>query len=61
YRTQKKPLQTLCRDKFGVNVAMQAPIGALANIGAAKEDTAFCKAFVAGARHAQTPAPAGRR
>ncbi|HSO33697.1 MAG TPA: hypothetical protein VLT33_14285, partial [Labilithrix sp.] len=28
YRTQKKPLQTLCRDKFGVNVAMQAPIGA---------------------------------
>ena len=56
YRTQKKPLQTLCRDKFGVNVAMQAPIGALANISAAKEETPFCKAFVGGARRAQTPA-----
>ena len=55
YRTQKKPLQTLCRDKFGVNVAMQAPIGALANLSAAKEESPFCKAFVAGARHAQTP------
>jgi hypothetical protein len=53
YRTQKKPLQTLCRDKFGVNVAMQAPIGALANLTAAKEETLFCKAFVAGARKAQ--------
>jgi hypothetical protein len=53
YRTQKKPLQTLCRDKFGVNVAMQAPIGALANLSAAKEETPFCKAFVAGARKAQ--------
>ena len=58
YRTQKKSLQTLCRDKFGVNVAMQAPIGALANLAAAKEDSPFCKAFVAGARHAQAPAPA---
>lgn len=38
------------------NVAMQAPIGALANLAAAKEDTPFCKAFVAGARHAQAPA-----
>jgi len=56
YRTQKKALQTLCRDKFGVNVAMQAPIGALANLAAAKEETPFCKAFVAGARHAQAPA-----
>lgn len=61
YRTQKKPLQTLCRDKFGVNVAMQAPIGALANLGAAKEESPFCKAFVAGARHAQTPAPAAKK
>ena len=61
YRTQKKPLQTLCRDKFGVNVAMQAPIGALANLSAAKEESPFCKAFVAGARYAQSPAPAGRR
>jgi hypothetical protein len=59
YRTQKKPLQTLCRDKFGINVAMQAPIGALADLKTAKEETPFCKAFVAGARKAQggaTPA-----
>ena len=56
YRATKKPLQTFCREKFGVNVAMQAPIGALANLGAAKEESTFCKAFVAGARHAQTPA-----
>ncbi len=61
YRTQKKPLQTLCRDKFGVNVAMQAPIGALANLSAAKEETPFCKAFVAGAKHAQSPAPSGKQ
>jgi hypothetical protein len=61
YRTQKKPLQTLCRDKFGINVAMQAPIGALANLSAAKEETAFCKAFVAGAKHAQEPAPGAKQ
>jgi hypothetical protein len=60
YRTQKKPLQTLCRDKFGVNVAMQAPMGALADLSDAKEETAFCKAFVAGAKHAQNPAPAAK-
>jgi hypothetical protein len=60
YRTQKKPLQTLCRDKFGINVAMQAPMGLLANLSAAKEETSFCKAFVAGAKHAQTPAPASK-
>jgi hypothetical protein len=55
YRSQKKPLQTLCRDKFGINVAMQAPLGALASLSSAKQETAFCKAFVAGARKAQKP------
>ncbi len=60
YRAQKKPLQTLCRDKFGVNVAMQAPIGALANLSAAKDETPFCKSFIAGAKLAQKPAPAAK-
>lgn len=53
YRTQKKPLQQLCRDKFGLNVAMQAPMGALANLSQAKTDGEFCSAFVAGAKKAQ--------
>ena len=61
YRAQKRPLQTLCRDKFGDQVAMQAPIGLLANLGDAKEETPFCKAFVAGAKHAQSPTPAGKQ
>ncbi len=49
YKTQKIPLQQLCRDKFGANVAMQAPVGLLAK-GPLKEETPFCKAFAAGAR-----------
>jgi hypothetical protein len=53
YRTQRKPLQQLCRDKFGVNVSMQAPVGALADLGNAKTDTPFCSAFVGGARAAR--------
>jgi len=53
YRTQKKALQLLCRDKFGVNVAMQAPVGALADLTRANDTSPFCKAFVAGARKAQ--------
>jgi hypothetical protein len=53
YRTQKKPLQQLCRDKFGLNVAMQAPVGAIADLSKAKTDGAFCSAFVAGAKKAQ--------
>ena len=53
YRVQKKPLQQLCRDKFGVNVAMQAPLGALANLSQAKDTSPFCQQFVGGARRAQ--------
>lgn len=52
YRTQKKPLQELCRDKFGANVAMQAPVGLLAQ-GPGREDTPFCKAFAAGVHKIQ--------
>lgn len=51
-----KPLQTLCRDLFGIGVAMNAPIGALADVSDAKTDTPFCKALVEGARKAQAPA-----
>lgn len=48
YNQSKKPLQMLCRDKFGVNLAMQAPLRAIAkkNERAKVTDTAeFCSAF----------------
>lgn len=47
YKTQKKPLQELCKDKFGPNVAMQAPVGLLVQ-GNLRTDTPFCKAFAEG-------------
>lgn len=49
----KKPLQTACREVFGLNVAMQAPVGLLSDLSEAREETPFCRAFVGGARSAQ--------
>ena len=53
YRTQKKALQLLCRDKFGINVAMQTPVGAIPDLSKATETTPFCQAYVGGAKRAQ--------
>lgn len=48
YNRARKPLQMMCRDKFGTNLAMQAPLRALAKKNpnaASKETPAFCAAF----------------
>jgi hypothetical protein len=46
------PLQNVCNQEFGRNIALVAPIGALSILSKAKTDTPFCSAFVAGARAA---------
>jgi hypothetical protein len=51
--TAGKSLQEFCSQKFGKNVAMIAPIGALSILRSAKTETPFCAEFVAGARKAQ--------
>jgi hypothetical protein len=51
--TAGKSLQEFCSQKFGKNVAMIAPIGALSILTSAKTETPFCSDFVAGARKAQ--------
>jgi hypothetical protein len=49
YKSQGRSLQELCKEKFAQNVAMQAPVGLLAQ-GTLREETPFCKAFAAGSR-----------
>jgi hypothetical protein len=48
YKQQGRSLQELCKEKFGQNLAMQAPVGLLAQ-GEGRTDTPFCKAFTDGA------------
>ncbi len=50
---QRKSLQQVCNVAFGFNVAMQAPMGALANLSNAKKNGEFCSQFIAGAEKAQ--------
>jgi hypothetical protein len=48
YNRARKPLQMMCRDKFGINLALQAPLRALATKNpsfSSKETTTFCDAF----------------
>lgn len=46
-----KPMQTMCKEEFGGQIAMAAPIGAVANIGPKRSP--FCDQFHAGARALQ--------
>ena len=48
YNRARKPLQMMCRDKFGINLALQAPLRALTTKDASftsTETAAFCDAF----------------
>lgn len=56
YNRARKPLQLMCRDKFGINLALQAPLRALANKNAAfnpTETPLFCNAFAGGGSKAE--------
>ncbi len=48
YNRARKPLQMMCRDKFGTNLALQAPFRAIAKKNPSRQPTdteAFCAAF----------------